>query len=42
MRLNDAIEPFHLMFLQFIEPPKQYADITVLRDGKNRVESENR
>jgi len=31
---NDTVRP---MFLQFIEPSKQYADIIVPRGGKNRI-----
>ncbi|ETS29415.1 uridine kinase [Photorhabdus khanii NC19] len=39
--LDSVIEQYHKtvrpMFLQFIEPSKQYADIIVPRGGKNRV-----
>ena len=34
---NDTVRP---MFLQFIEPSKQYADIIVPRGGKNRIANE--
>ena len=40
-KLQDILDQYHQtvrpMFLQFIEPSKQYADIIIPRGGKNRI-----